>query len=189
MLLNDLCNSLEIRLFHNGSRRIVGERKDQDLRLVRDCCFQFLCSQAEFILRLQVNDHRSRSCQDRTGFIGYVAGLGDQDFISRIAHGTQPDIDCLRATDCHQHFMLPVIGYALFSLDRVADLLTQILQTCIGGVKGSSLFQGIDALIPDVPGSVEVRFSHTERDCILHLTYNIKKFADTRWFDIHYFIS
>lgn len=155
MLLNDLCNSLEIRLFHNGSRGIVGKRKDQYLRLVRNGCFQLLCCQAEFILCLQVNDHRSRSCQDRTGLIRYVAGLGDQDFISRIAHGTQSDINCLRATDRYQHFVLPVIGYTLFSPDRVADLLTQILQTGIGGIKGSSLFQGIDTLVPDVPGSIK----------------------------------
>ena len=84
--------------------------------------------------------------------------------------------------------MLPVIGYALFSPDRIADLLTQILQTGIGGIKGSSFFQGIDTLVPDVPGSIKIRISHTQRDGILHLAYNVKKFADTRWLDIHYFI-
>ena len=189
MFFDNFRNGFQIRLLHDGTGRVVRERKDQHFCLVRDRCFQFLCSQAEFILRLQINDHRRCSCQDRTGLIGYITGLGDQHFVSRITHGTQSDVDSLGTTDRYQHFVLPVIGYTLFSLDRVADLLTQILQTCIGGVKGSSLFQGIDALIPDVPGSVEVRFSHTERDCILHLTYNIKKFADTRWFDIHYFIS
>ena len=53
-LYNDLRNSLEIRLFHNGSRGIVGKRKDQYLRLVRNGCLQLLCCQAEFILCLQV---------------------------------------------------------------------------------------------------------------------------------------
>ena len=31
--------------------------------------------------------------------------------------------------------------------------------------------------------------SMAKQEALLHLTYNIKKFADTRWFDIHYFIS
>ena len=189
MFFNNFRNSLQIGLLHNGTGRVIRERKDQHLRFLRDCCFQFLSGQTEFVLRFQVNDHRRCACQDRAGLIGYITGLGDQHFVSRIAHGTQADIDRLGTTYRYQHFMLPVIGYSLLSPDRVADLLTQILQTCIGGIKGSSLFQGIDALVPDVPGSIEVRFSHTERDSILHLTYNVKKFADTRWFDIHYFIG
>ena len=84
--------------------------------------------------------------------------------------------------------MLPVIGYALFSPDRVADLLTQILQTGIGGIKGSSFFQGIDTLVPDVPGSIKIRFSHTQRDGILHLAYNIKKFTDPGGRDTYDFV-
>ena len=53
------------------------------------------------------------------------------------------------------------------------------------GVKGSSFFQGINALIPDVPGCIKIRFPHTQRDSVLHLIYDIKKFADTGGLDIH----
>ena len=66
------------------------------------------------------------------------------------------------------------------ALQIMRDLLTQLLQTGIGRIKGPPLLQGIDPFIPDVPGRVKIRFTYAQGYGVLHLAYDVKKFTDPR---------
>ena len=181
-------NLLQVLLFHDRTCRIIGKWQDQYLRLVCDRIPQFLCCQAEFIFFLQFNNHWHCICKNRTGFIGYIAGLWDQYLLSRIDHCPECQINRFRTTNRYQDLMHFIIMDSLASLYIIADFLSQLLQACIGGIKGSSLFQGVNALISDMPWCIEVGFSNAKGNSVLHFIYNITKFTDTGGLDIHNFI-
>ena len=109
LFLDHLCDGFQIRPLHDRTRRVIRERQYQYLGLVRAGIAQFLRGQTEFVLCLQFDDHRFCPGQDRTGLIGYVAGLRDQHFVSRIDHRTQRDIDALGTADRHHDLMVVVI--------------------------------------------------------------------------------
>ena len=48
-------------------------------------------------------------------------------------------------------------------------------------LEGTSFFQGINTLITNMPWCIKIRLTHTKRNGIFHLTYNIKKLTDSRW--------
>ena len=186
---NHLRNLFQILLFHNRPRGVVGERKHKHLGFVRNGIPKLLCGETEFILSLQVNDDRNGIGQHSAGLVGYVAGLGNEHLIPRIDHGTQGNVNGLRTAYGNQHLIGIVVCKMKTAFQVIADFNLQFLQTCIGGVEGSSLFQGIDTLIPDVPGGIEVGFTNTEGNSIIHFAYDVKEFPDARRFDIDYFIG
>ena len=58
--------------------------------------------------------------------------------------------------------MQRIIGHLIAASQIMRNFLPQLLQTGIGSVKGTSLFQRINALVADVPGSIEVRLADTQ---------------------------
>ncbi|EJX05726.1 hypothetical protein EVA_06166 [gut metagenome] len=58
------------------------------------------------------------------------------------------------------------------------NFLSQLLQACICGVSGLSLFQTLDACIPDTPGCFKIGLAHTQTDAVIHFGSNIKKLSD-----------
>ena len=68
--------------------------------------------------------------------------------------------------------------YLVAAVQIVADLnLLSSFSPELDGIEGPSFFQGIDSLIPYMPGRVKVRLTYTKGDHILiiHLTYQIKE--------------
>ena len=180
MLLHNLCNLLKILAGHDRTGRIVRERKHQNFRLRRDLLKQFLRSQAELIFLFQFDNHRNSICKNRTRIIGDIARLWDQNLVPRIEHRTHRKVNRLTAADRHNNLRVRVIGNVVLSVHIIVNLLTQFLQTCIGGIKRSSLFQRIDAFLADVPRRIKIRLAHAEGDRIFHLAYNVKELTDSR---------
>ena len=180
MLFDQGRDGLEILTCHDGTCRVIRERQDQNLGLFCNGFFQFRCRQAELIFSLQFNDHRFRTCQDCAGLIGYIGRLRDQHLFPfpGIDHGTQCQVDGFGTTHCYQHFFLRLIADADPSLQIIADLRTQLHQTGIGGIKGASFFQGINTLIPDMPGRIKVRFAHAKGNGIRHFRHKVKKLTN-----------
>ena len=79
--------------------------------------------------------------------------------------------------------MQRIIGHLIAASQIMRNFLPQLLQTGIGGVKGTSLFQRINALVADVPRSIEVRLADTQRNRILHFADNIEKFPNSGRFN------
>ena len=71
-----------------------------------------------------------------------------------------------------------MVFQSLRSLKIRCNLHAQLLQSGIGGIKGSPLFQRINTLIANVPRRVKIRLAHSERDHIVHLRNNIEKLPD-----------
>ena len=189
LLHTDLRDLTQILLLQDGSRRIVRKRQYQNLCFLRDRVEQFLRRQAELVFLFQIDDHRHAARQNHTGLIGHIAGLGNQHFLPRVQHHTHADVDRLRTAHCDQDLLHRIILQILTSLHIVGDLLPQLLQSGVGCIECAPFLQRVDSLIPDVPGRVKVRLAHPQRNRIRHLTYNIKKFPDTRERDIHNLFS
>ena len=73
---------------HDRSSGIIWKWKNQDFRFIGNLFQKFLRGQFKMILFLQFNHHRHTVRQHGTGHIGNIAGLGNQDFIPGIQHGT-----------------------------------------------------------------------------------------------------
>ena len=80
----DLRDLRQIFRLHNGTGRVVRERKHQDFRLRCDLFQEFFFCQAELVLLLKLDRNRNTVRQDRTRSVGHIARLRDQNFISRI---------------------------------------------------------------------------------------------------------
>ena len=159
---NHFRNGFQILPLHDRPRRVVGEGKDEHLGFIRNGVAELLRRQAELIFRLQIDEYRNRIRQDSTGFIGNVAGLRNQHLISRIDHRAQGDINGFRPSHRDQYLMGGIILQIKPSFQIVADFHLQFLQTGIGGIECPPLFQGINALVPDMPGRIKIRFSDAQ---------------------------
>ena len=183
MSLHNFRNWLQIFFCHDRSCRIVREWHHQHFRLWRDRFLQLFCRQFEFVLFLKGNHNRITVCQNGARYIRYIARLRDQDFISRIQHCAQCHIDSFTSSDRHHDLMIRVIFYMDLTFQIFADLDLQIFKTCIRCIESLALFQGIDTFLSDSPRCVKIRFSYAKGYCVRHLTYQIKEFPDSRWFD------
>ena len=182
MFQTDLCHLLEILPAHDGAGRIVREREDQNLGLIRDMFLHLCCGKAEFILLLQGDRYRNAVCQSRTGDIGDIARLRDQHFIARIEHGPEGQIDRLRSPHRDKALAGRIIDDIQPSLQILCNFSAQFHQTCVRSVEGLAPLQGIDALIAHRPRRVKIRLSDAKRDHIIHLGHNIEKLPDPRRF-------
>ena len=183
MSLHNFGDRLQIFFCHDRSGRVIWERHYQHLCLRCDRCFQFFCRQLEFIFLLKRNHNRVTVCQNRTRHIRHITWLRDQDFISLIQHCTQCHINSFTSSDRHHDLMIRVIFYMDLTFQIFTDLNLQILKTCIRCIESLALFQGVDTFLSDSPWCVKIRFSYTKGYCVRHLTYQIKEFTDSRWFD------
>ena len=65
----------------------------------------------------------------------------------------------------------------MHTLYLTADFLTKLQESGIRGIKGSALFQRMNALFPNMPRGIKVRLTDTKGDCILHFRNQIKKLS------------
>ena len=148
---------------------------------------QLLLCQAELILLLQFNRYRYTIRQNDARQIRNICRLWDEYLISRIEHGTQCHIDALASADGHENLMHRIIFQLKAALQIMRDLLTQLLQTGIGRIKGPPLFQCVNTFIADMPRGIKVRLTNAKRNDIIHFTYNIKKLPDAGRLNRRYF--
>ena len=140
MFNDNFCNLLQLAAVHHCSGRIVGERKYQKLCLRRNFFQKLFRCQTELILFLQLNHNRNTSGQNGAGHIGNVAGLRNQNLISRIQHSPHSNINSLATAYCHYNLLVRIIAYMTASFQIIVNLHPKIPQTCIGCIKGSSFF-------------------------------------------------
>ena len=157
----NFCNLLQLAAVHHRSGGVVGEGKNQKLCLRRNLFQKLFRRQTELILFLQLNRNRNTSGQNSTGHIGNIAGLRNQNLVSRIQHGPHGNINALAAAYRYYNLLVRIIADMTASLQIIVNLHSEIPQTCIGCIKGSSFFQRIDAFLPDMPGRIKIRFSDT----------------------------
>ena len=169
--------------WHDGTGRVVREWHDQDLGTVSDRCAQVISGQAEFVLSFEVDKFRHAVCHDSTWLVCNEGWLRDQNFISRFQHGAHGEVDGLTAAYGYKDFTLGIVGNFVFVLYIFADLLTEFQESGIGSVVCPAFFQAVDTLITDMPWSIKIRFADTERDYVIHFTYDVKKFTYSRWLD------
>ena len=124
-------NGFKILPLHNAAGGVVGIGEDQQLALGRNSCLECLGSEAEIVLEPGGNAYNLRSGQAGNGIIGYIAGLGDQDFIAGIDHRADHHIDGLRTAD-GDHGLLFGIGKPHAALEIAVDLLLEFPETGVG---------------------------------------------------------
>ena len=179
IMLDDDGNELfQVFLLHDRAGRVVREGEHEDLALVGDRRFELLRLQAEFVLRLQVDDDRDRVREDRARLIGDVARLGNDDFVALVDHRAEHEVDGLGAADGDQDFFPGIISDALRALDVVRDLGAELQESRVRGVERPAALQRIDALVAHVPRRVEVRLADAERDRVGHLADDVEEFPD-----------
>ena len=178
LLLHDLRDFPKVLLLHDGTGGVVGEGQHQKLRPVGELLQQLLRGQPEFVLLLQLDDDRHTARHPGTGHIGHIARLRNQHLITRIQHDPHGHVNGLGAADGHHGFLHGIIVHAVLPLHIGGNLLPQLPETRIGGIEGASLLQGMNALLPDMPGSIKVRLAHAQRDGILHFRHNIEELPD-----------
>ena len=186
MFQDDLRDGLQILPLHDGPGGVVGEGQHQDLGPVGDVLLQLRGGEPELVLLLQVDDHGLCSGHHGAGLVGHEAGLRDQHLVPGIDHGPEADVDGFGSAHGDQdllHGML--IADSLLSVQIFRNLLPQLLQACVGGIEGLPLLQGVDALVPDVPGSVEVGLAYPQGNGILHLLGDVEEFPDARRLDFY----
>ena len=169
---------LKVRLSHDGSGRIVRERKHQKLGLVRNRGTKVLSCQTEFVLFLQADGNRNALRQNDTRLIGNVAGLRNDDLVARADHGTDGQVDCLAAADRYDGFLHRVIRKAVTAVQEVRNLLAKLRQTGVSGIVRPCFLERINALLADMVRRSEIGLADTEGDSILHVMNNVEKFTN-----------
>ena len=178
VLNDDFGYCLKVFLLHDGAGRIIREGKNQNLGLFRDRILQLLCRQAELVLRLKRNRNRYAIRQCNAGRIRNIARLRNKHFISRIKHGAHAKIDSFAAAYRDQGLRARIVLQAKSPAQISAAFLAQLQQTGIGRIEGLAPFQGINTLIADDPGRIEIRFPNAQGHHIVHLAHYIKKLAN-----------
>ncbi len=115
MFLHHFRDRLQIFFCHDCPRGIIGVGKNQYLCSWRNGLFQFLCRQLKFIFLLKGYYDGLSVRQYCTGKIGYITGLWDQHFISRIQHSPQGYVDPFAASHRHHDFRCRIIVYIYLS--------------------------------------------------------------------------
>ena len=162
MLFYDLCYGLQILPLHHCPGGIVGVIEEDDLGLIRYSRLQVLRPQLEIILIFKIYDHGDASCKPYAGLIGYKGGLRYDHLIPGIQHGTEAQVYGFGASYRHDYLILRIIGKLIFLFEEKTQLIPELLKSRIGRIEGLSSGQGIDALLPHMPGRIKIRLSHSQ---------------------------
>ena len=164
---------------HHGPRGIAREREDDELCARRDGRLQLLRRQLKAVFSFQRQRHGHAARQRGDGVIADKARLRDDDFVAGVHQRADAHIDGLGAA--HGNDGLPGrVGKAHAAGKVIAGLLPQLRQARIARVPGAPFFQAADARVAHRPGRFKIRLAHAQRDAVLHLGRNVKKFADAR---------
>ena len=108
-------NLFQVFPLHDCPCRIIRKWKNQNFCLIRNCIQKLLCRQPKFIFCLQFNNDRNRIGQNRTRFIGHIAGLRNQYFLSVIHHCPKGNINRFRTSYRNNRFFVIIVINPLFS--------------------------------------------------------------------------
>ena len=179
-----LGHRFQIGASHDGARRIVRERKHQQLGAGRQLFLDLLRRQTEAVLRLRLNDHGNAARHAGQRSIADKAGLRDENLVARSQQRAEAQIDGFAAADRDKKFLVRIVFHLIMTVEPAGDLLPQLGKAAVRAVPRFAVLQRPDSLLPDMPGSHEIRLADGEGDHILHLVCNIKKLADPRGRDL-----
>ena len=97
--------------------------------------------------------------QLNAGTVGNIAGLVVEDFVPRVEHRAQSDVQCFRHTDCDEHLFFRMIAELKILLHIAADLPAQTQQSEIIGITGVALLERKNSRLADMPRRDEVRLT------------------------------
>ena len=189
MFFHDIHDWFQILFGHHGSRRIVGERQNQNLCLIGDGCAKLLRRELKRIFFFQFYGHRNPVGQLNTRQIGNITRFRQDHFISGIQHGPKRQINTFTAANGDKDLMNRIILKLQFPFQITGDGCPQLHESGVGSIECSALFQRENALLPDVPRRIKVRLSHTERNGIRHLLYQVEELPDTGRLNLYNFIG
>ena len=169
---------------HDRAGRVVGVGQNEQLGARRDGRAQRICGQLELILhaRRQRNGHAARHLGQRR--IADKARFGDQYFFAGIDQRADGVVDCFRAADRDQDFLVGIIAELIFAPCQRRDLAAQLGKTPVGSVEGLAFFQRLNARAANLPWGFKVRLAYAERDCVRHGRNHIEELADAGGFDL-----
>ena len=179
-----LGHGLQVLALHDAAGGVVGEGQHQHLGPGGDGRAQLLGGEAEFILRLGLHIDGGAAGHGGQRPVADKGGDGNDDLIPRIDHAAQGQVDGLAAAHGDNDLMGKVVLEMEAAVQIGRNLPAQLGHAGVGGVLCKSLFQGVDARVPDVPGRDKVRLADSQRDCVLHLLQDVKEPADSRRFDV-----
>ena len=126
MLHCPVTDSLNLLLAHNSAGRVVRIAKHDGLGFRRYSLFQILDSRHEAVLLEGFYRNRLAACKDDAGFVGNVAGLGQNDFIAGMHNRGDSGVQCFADTDGNHDFCFRIIFYAIVFVGVVSDGLAQL---------------------------------------------------------------
>ena len=180
LFLYHLGDRSELLTRHDGTCRIVRERKHEDLRPVGAGVPDLIGCKLEIILLEKLYRNRLSARHQHAGLVRNIARLRQQHLIARIEHDSQGNIDRLAASYGHERLIIESVMQIETALEIIADFLTQLDKTCVRGIMSSSSLKRVYALLADMPGRVKIRLAHAERYRVLHFRDNVKELPDAR---------
>ena len=186
LLHADFGNLPKVLLGHDGTGRIVRERKHEKLRLIGNRHAEFLRSQAEFIFLLKLDNYRNALRQNNTRFIGNIARLRNDNLLAGAYHGADCKVNRFTSPDRNQNLALRLVGEPVTAVQKVRNLGAELGKSRIAGIVRFRFLEGIDAFLTDVIRRRKIRLADTEGDGVLHLMNNIEKFTNAGGLDAYY---
>src|SRR4051794_36963624 len=126
------------------------------------------------------NGHRYPVCHGDPRRIAHIARLVVEDLIPGIDHGSEGKVHRLADANRNQNFAFWIVANLKMFMQTHRNGFAQFEQTQVGSVAGSATFQCVDRRFPNVPGSHEIRLTHTKGNDILHALNDVEKVSNPR---------
>ena len=170
-------DSLEVFLLHNTAGGVVGEGQQHGLGLRRDGGLQSLGCELELILLSGDDVDGNAAGEDDAGVVGNVGGLGDDDLIAGGDKSADGKVDRLACADGNEDLALRLIMNAVALVKILADELTQLGHSAVGGVRDAAVGKALQSLLPDGFGRGKIGLAYAEADGLVGK--DIEVLADT----------
>ncbi len=164
----------------DGTGRVGRVAQEQGLRPRRDRCFDGGRIQREVVVEGRRHVDDGAACEHDRRNVGDVGGLVEDDLVARIARRTEGQVDGLRGPDGDQNLLGRVVADAVQAVEVVRECAAQLDRPVVGRVVRAALAEALDARLDDLPGSVEIRLSHTEADDVVHRCRDVEEAPDAR---------
>ena len=130
------------------------------------------------ILCLGSDGNGHAACHAHEGIVTDECRLNHEDFITRIDHGADGDVDRLGAADGNDDLMIRVVVGMHGAGQIPRNGPAQVCQPRIGGVDDLLALKHIDSFLADAPRGGKIRLAHAQADDALHRGSQIEEAAD-----------
>ena len=162
---------------HDAARRVVGIGEHERLGFGGDRRLERFGREYESVFLHAAHGNGRSARKKHAGQVGHISGVGNQNFVARLADGAQDEVDALARADRHDDVLGGIFGGK--ALRHISgDKLAQGGQPAVARVLGVSALDALDRRVADVPRRYKIRLAHAEGDGVLHLRHDVEKLAD-----------